>query len=68
MNLWELGYLLGGAVIGFAVHRIINEILYRKIMKGGGGLMIRNLWYLLTGEIEKIILDLDTQKESPSDC
>lgn len=29
MNLNDLSYLLGGAVIGFIIHRIINEALYK---------------------------------------
>ena len=30
MNLYDLGYLLAGVFGGFVIHRIINEILYKR--------------------------------------
>lgn len=33
MNLFDLGYLLGGTVIGFIIHRLVNEYMYRKFVR-----------------------------------
>ena len=33
MNLYDLSYLLGGTFLGFVIHRIINEVMYKRFKK-----------------------------------